>query len=78
VEIGEELARLGIVLAAYMCTVVPNSSSSLIVSRDDTVISVSRVTNDIGLRACTILELVVDSTDLQVDSEKRLSDTRTI
>jgi hypothetical protein len=34
--------------------------------------------NDIGLRVCTILELVVDSIDLQVDSEKAVSDARTI
>jgi hypothetical protein len=78
VEIGEELARLGIVSAAYMFTVIPINSLSLIYSRGDTVISVSWVINDMGLRACTILQLVVDSIDVYVDTEKRLSDTRTI
>ncbi len=49
-------------------TTVANCSTPLTLSRGETVTSVLCLANEVGLNGCTILPLVVDSTELQVES----------
>jgi hypothetical protein len=59
---------MGIVPADEIRTIGASCPTALTLSRGETVISVLCVTNDVGLKGWTILPLVVDSTELQVDS----------
>lgn len=54
--------------AEEMRTTVASCSTAWTLSRGETVTSVLCVTNEVGLKGWTILLLVVDSTELQVDS----------
>jgi len=66
--VGDSWTCTGIVPAEEIRTTVASCSTALTLSRGEIVTSVLCVTNEFGLKGCTILPLVVDSTELQVDS----------
>lgn len=73
-ESGISCICTGMAPAAVICTTVATCSSTLILSRGDTVTSVLWVTNEVGDRGCTIRLLVreqivdVSIVELQLES----------